>query len=299
MVGGYVKGTAGLVLAVLTGVASAQSPVPSTAVATNVPLGPLSPLPVFPKVAAAVASCHQGVPVPPTLEIEVLDPNVDARGNPTGVLRPAPVITANGPEGRLLVDIPPTVLIHRYYYTGDRTFQASVFPGGPCIVVVNHPHTGERLYIPVQMLPGAPRVTYSSGGIDYDFGKQGISIEFCCLHDRPKVVYREGVPFGQRVGNAVTHTTQATRRLIDRTGLPDLHDRMVSGTKNVVETTLDRANEVGKRLCEPPRALLANTPLGGVFTSSPEERAAKARDAQLQRVQDAASRQDIYVPTNR
>src|SRR5258707_834397 len=83
---------------------------------------------VFPRLNAAVMRPHQPVAVPPGLEIEVLDPNVDPRGNPAVVTRP-------GPMGAILVDIPPTVLVHRYYYTGDRSFQARLLPGGPCVVV--------------------------------------------------------------------------------------------------------------------------------------------------------------------
>src|SRR5207302_10265435 len=140
---------------------------------------------------------HQPTPVPATMEIEVLDPNVDARGNPAVLTRP-------GPAGGVLVDIPPTVLVHRYYYTGDRTFQARLLPGGPCIVVASHPRTGERLYIPVQLPPGAPRVTYTAGSIEYDYGTQAVTISFCCLlHAGPKVTYRQGVPFTQKVENVV------------------------------------------------------------------------------------------------
>src|SRR5262249_51460035 len=150
----------------------------------------------------AVSRPHQPTPVPPALEIEVLDPNVDARGNPAVVTRPATVLTSTGPDGRVIVDIPPTVLVHRYYYTGDRTFQARLLPGGPCIVVVSHPKTGERLYIPVQFPPGAPRVTYTDDSIEYDYGTQAVTISFCCLLcASPKVTYRQGVPLTQKVEN--------------------------------------------------------------------------------------------------
>ena len=46
------------------------------------------------------------------------------------------------------------------------------------VVVVNHPKTGERCYIDVQMIPGAPRVTYTGHSIEYDYGQQGICIHF-------------------------------------------------------------------------------------------------------------------------
>src|SRR5262245_25182228 len=96
-------------------------------------------------LAAALASAtyagdhRPAVTVPATLEIEVLDPGVDPNGNPAVRLQP-------GPDGRVQVDIPPVILVHRYYYSGDRSFQGPMLPGGPSIVVANHPVTGERCY---------------------------------------------------------------------------------------------------------------------------------------------------------
>ena len=131
--------------------------------------------------------------VPPTLEIEVLDPNADPRGRPA-------VELARDDYGNVIVDIPPVVLVHRYYFTGARSFQAQLLPGGPSIVVVNHPKTGERIYIDVQMPPGAPRVTYTDHSIDYDFGDTGVSVVFG-LFGHPSVKYRSGVPVYRKVNN--------------------------------------------------------------------------------------------------
>ena len=97
--------------------------------------------------------------VPAADEIEVISPNVDPLDRPAAVIK-------DWSNGLKTVDIPPTVLVHKYYYTGDRSFQAQLLPGGPSIVVVNHPKTGERCYIEMQMLPGAPRVTYTSHSIE-------------------------------------------------------------------------------------------------------------------------------------
>lgn len=130
--------------------------------------------------------------VPPALEIEVLDPGVDPQGNPAVLLHP----DANG---QMVVDIPPVILVHRYYYTGDRSFQAQMLPGGPSIVVANHPKTGVRSYVSVQMLPGAPRVHYRKKEIEYDYGDYGIVVCYGSFGD-PKVKYRSGMPFHKKVG---------------------------------------------------------------------------------------------------
>ena len=120
---------------------------------------------------SADAKHRRAANVPPTMEIEVLDPNADPLGRPA--------VELNRDDcGNLIVDIPPVVLVHRYYYTGDRSFQAQLLPGGPSIVVVNHPKTGARCYIDVQMMPGAPRVTYTGHAIEYDYGEHGITIHF-------------------------------------------------------------------------------------------------------------------------
>lgn len=260
---------------------------------------PGEPAPLFPKIAAAVHSCHQPVPVPPNLEIEVLDPNVDPRGNPTVLTYPVGALTPTGPAERLMVDIPPTVLVHRYYYTGDRSFQGPMLPGGPSVVVLNHPKTGERLYVPVQMLPGAPRVTYTSNAIEYDYGTQAITISFCWLSHKPKVDYRQGMPAYKKIEHVVVRTGEATRELVNRTGLPEVKDTLVNGTKNVVVTTADRVNTVGKQLLAPPTAMLRMTPLGNLFTSSEEDQAIQARNEAVQRASAAALRAQASIPTNR
>ena len=261
------------------------------------------PPPVFPKVAAYVSGLHATSLVPPALEIEVLDPNVDPRGNPAVLTRPAAVLTSMGPEGRMVVDIPPTVLVHRYYYTGDRSFQAGLLPGGPCIVVVSHPKTGERLYIPVQFPPGAPRVTYTGNSIEYDYGTQAVTISFCCLiNTRPKVTYRNGMLLTQKLENVAVDARDATRRLVSRTAIPKAADKVASGTKSFVFTTMDKANDLAKQSWQAPPIALINkaTPLGTLFTESPEDQAAKARASLLQRAQDQALHQeDAFIKTNR
>ncbi|MFN9822898.1 MAG: hypothetical protein ACK58J_01975, partial [Planctomyces sp.] len=56
------------------------------------------------------------VRVPPADELMVIDPNVDSRNLPT------PVFLPDG-RGNQRIEIPPVVIVHRYYYSGDRSFQ--------------------------------------------------------------------------------------------------------------------------------------------------------------------------------
>lgn len=130
--------------------------------------------------------------VSPVLEIEIVEPNRDPRGNPAIQLK-------NDPQGNTQVSIPPSLIVHRYYYTGDRSFRGPDFPGGPSIIVAQHPRTGEQVYLPVQMLPGSAIVTYSKRSIEYDFGDRAVIVSFPMIGN-PTVSYRAGRPFAEKAG---------------------------------------------------------------------------------------------------
>ena len=213
---------------------------------------------------------HGSTPVPPLLEIAVLDPNVDPLGNPA-------VIARRSADGSgLAVEIPPVALVHRYYYSGDRSFQGPMLPGGPSILVFNHPRTNERTYLDVMMLPGAPRVTYRRDAIEYDYGPQAIIVSFG-LHGRPSVTYRNGVPLLVKARRATAHVGKSAADLVQRTGLPAAGRKAAAGVKNVAETTADRAHDLGKAVASPVVSLVRSTPLASMLTSSAEDRATHAR----------------------
>ena len=131
--------------------------------------------------------------ISPTLEIEILDPNRDARGNPA--------ITVETDEGGgTQVVIPPSLIVHRYYYTGDRSFRGPDFPGGPSIVIAQNPRDGQQVYLQVQMLPGSPIVHYSSRAIEYDFGNRAVTVSFPHVGE-PTVSYRNGRPFPEKAAS--------------------------------------------------------------------------------------------------
>ncbi len=158
---------------------------------------------VFPAVAAVAAlvlgGCMGGkpailrpaaVPVPPSQEIEVLDPAQGATHVP-------PVVLTGGDGGTQQVDVPPAVLVHRYYPSGDRNFQAQFLPGGPVILSLNHPRTLERTYVMATLPPGAPRVTYAGKSIIYDYGPQSVTVSFGPL-GKPTVTYSQGLKAVER-----------------------------------------------------------------------------------------------------
>lgn len=243
---------------------------------------------------ALEAAQPRWAPVPPTLEIEILDPNADPLGNPAVELTQPRC----GEPGWLGVDIPPVVIVHRYYYTGDRTFQGPMMPGGPSIVVVTHPKTGERCYIEVQMLPGAPKVHYKGRSIEYDYGPNGITISFG-FFGTPKVTYRNRVPWRRQANDAVSGVRSGTSRLIEESRLPQVTRAATEGTRNLVANTRNTVEDVGERLLAPAVGLVNATPLGSLFCSSPEEQAQRRRDEAVQRAAREAARANTFIPTLR
>ena len=231
------------------------------------------------------------VPVPPTLEIEVLDPNADPLGNPA-------VLTTKDKDGRTVIDIPPVVLVLRYYFTGERSFQGPMLPGGPSILVMSHPKTGERIYVEAQMLPGAPRVTYSHSSIDFDYGPQAIILKFG-HHGKPSVVYRQGTPLVEKIHQASEARHEKIDQLVERTGLPAAAGKIHDGARNAVGASADGVRSVGKRVAAPVVQLIRATPLSSIFSSNPENQALRERDQLSSRAEAEAKRFTADIPTIR
>lgn len=204
-------------------------------------------------LAGALAVCGAGclptrsgplrpasVPVPPSDEIEILDPGQGSTHVP-------PAVTAVGEDGVQRVDVPPAVLVHRYYPTGDRSFQAQFLPGGPTIVAVNHPKTLERVYIPVTMPPGAPRVTYAGKAIIYDYGPQSVTLAFGPC-GKPTVRYSQGTAVSERVRELAEGAGERAAELADSAGIPSGLQRVRAGARNAFTNT---ASAIGN-LRRPP-----------------------------------------------
>jgi hypothetical protein len=251
-------------------------------------------------VAAAVAVAiagrvSQAVPpsnVPPTMEIEVLDPGVDPEGNPA-------VQLGRGEDGQTIVDIPPTVLVHRYYYTGDRTFQAQMLRGGPVIIVVNHPKTGERTYVEAQLPPGAPRVTYKGNSIIYQYQHHAAILHFG-LFGKASVTYRNGLTWGQTAARAV-HLEQlheGCRKIAAHA------KQSAARCSTPAAGAAVAAGDAAKGVVAPVGRVAVSLPVvRTVFSGDLEERMARKlaehrRDHQAKAGQKEKDRRDWTIPTN-
>jgi len=261
-------------------------------------------LSVFTLVSAGIvcgSACRAGdddfSPVSPLDEVKVIDPRVDPEGKPRAVIQ-------HHGNGNPYVDIPPTIIVHKYYYTGDREFQGPLIPGGPSIVVVNHPVSGERLYLEAQMLPGAPRITYRRHYIDFDFGEQAIRIRFGHLAHlghagTPTVSYREGESLAKEIAEARIKARTSAGHWITRTGLPHAVKSVGHGAVNVVNATADGIHTVGEFLVSPVVQIIDATPVGSIVHRSVEDAAINERDRAVAEATRESERLSGFIPTNR
>lgn len=235
--------------------------------------------------------------VSPVDEITILDPGTNPEGKPSPVLY-------TGADHQPRIDVPPTVIVHNYYYTGDRNFRGPVFRGGPSIVVVNHPLTGERQYLEVQMLPGSPRITYTKSYIDYDFGERQVRLRLLhplkpCDRDTPTVTYSRGRGFAESTQSTVVTCGQHTRDWICRTGVPTAVGAVAHASRNAINSSADIAHDVGAAAAAPFVRVAEATPLGSLLTADPEESARRTRDAAVQRAARNNSDREFSIPTLR
>lgn len=230
------------------------------------------------------AYAEKKAPVPATQEIEVILPGVSSDGIPA-------VLVESDGDNNSKIEIPPTVLVHRYYYTGNRKFQGPYLPGGPSIIVANHPKTKCRVYVDLQLLPGAPEVHYWANMIEYRYGKSRILISFA--HDGgAKVSYKNHLPIGTTFKNVTVGTTKATVGLISKTGVP-------KATSRVARTFGGYTYDAGKFVVDKSKQLLSNTPLSGLITKDKSELDLKTRNRKLQRAVEQNIGANASFPTNR
>lgn len=229
-------------------------------------------------------------PVPPTQEIELLDPGVDPTGKPKAVVRPDPLN-----PGMKQVDVPPTIMVHKFYYSGDRTFQGPMLPGGPMIAALNHPKTGERTYVDIVLPPGAPKITYTSHAIRYDYGPQSVTLSFGVLCGKPTVHYSNATKPGEFIRQAAVKTATGTKNFVQRTGLPQGLQRFGAGAKNAVGTAADHIHDAGRMALTPVVNGLRMLPGAQLLTSNPEEQAEKARDAALRKAERLPNPDSAFI----
>ncbi len=230
-------------------------------------------------------------------DLVIYEPGAHERGLPAVQFRSAD----RGPG--LCVDIPPTVHVHRYYYSGDKEIQGPIMQGGPTVVVASHPKTGERMYVDVMLPAGAPRISYCKSSITYVFPERRVVVHFSRYpfsSDRVIVKYYQGQGIGRKMeafhGKAKSHvkqhmakssSAQSVKQAAADTG------KLLVGVKEAVGTLGSKAIDGAKSAVD---LIPGVVPLRSMAEDRPKR---EYEDT----VRQAARRKELdatrFVPTNR
>jgi hypothetical protein len=227
-------------------------------------------------------------------ELVVVEPDAHERGLPAVRLEPTPA-------GNLRIDIPRTIHVHRYYYSGDKEFQGPILQGGPTIVVARHPLSGEQMYIDVSLPPGAPRIVHNGSSITYLYPNQRVILKFAKHHSCAVAVkYPSGRGLARRCEELHESVRDAAGNALQRSPLIQSLKQsavegreMIAGAADGAETAIvqliDSARQAGGMLpgVEAVRSYGAERPVRRELESIRAAAARKARSA------------TPYLPTNR
>lgn len=210
--------------------------------------------------------------------------------------RPEAVVTGQK------VEIPPAILVHKSYYSGDRDFRAQAFPGGPTLVVVQNPENGRQECLELQMPAGSPRVFYRRHWIDYHFGTQIVRIQFCHpLHPKrqqpPQVKYLKATSDLRQPALDCADTPAG--QWFEKTGLPSLAKGSGDTAKALADSAAGGIRTVSETALKPMRQLRDSTILSRFASANPEEEARKLRDTSVREAQQQAERVSGSIPTQR
>ena len=201
--------------------------------------------------------------VSPSDELLIIDPEVDSQGRPTPIF-------VDQPSGTQRIEIPPTVILHRYYYTGNRDFQGPMIPGGPTVLVANHPITGEQISLRAQLMPGAPRIRYTKHAILYDYGDRCIALEFgllaCC---EPKVIYHRDSGVRRKFDTATGRVGGVISGFVTRTRISEVLRGVEKNKDDAILSLGDRIGDVNTRVSETAQSIVDRTPLGNLGEPRP------------------------------
>lgn len=219
---------------------------------------------------AFLVGTHSGVlgdqqlKVSPADELLVIDPGVDSARRPTPIF--------HGGATGTKIEIPPTVVVHRYYYSGNRDFQGPMLPGGPTVIVANHPITGEQVQLNAQLMPGAPRIRYSKHAITYDYGDRCISVEFgLASFCQPKVVYHRDTGLRRHLAATAQRSAGVATEFVSRAQIPESILWWRRKKSDAVLSLGDHIGETKGRIADVTKRAVNRTPLRGLIEPAPVE----------------------------
>ena len=233
--------------------------------------------------------------VPGLNELVILQPGAHERG------LPAVRLDRTWDGNHLVVDIPPTVHVHRYYYSGDKEFQGPIIQGGPTVVVANHPKTGERMYIEVNLPSGAPKIVHNQCGIAYVYRDRRVILRFSGCQPEKVIVQHvsgRGVRRHWREFHAKVKTT--SRNAWQRSPLAQSAKETTVEGGRLVLGAKEGAESMAAGVIDVFRQAAASLPGVNALRSYAEDRPMRR---ELQAVGSAATAKarsaTEYIPTNR
>ncbi len=259
---------------------------------------------VYPIVLGVVAACAVLLVAPqeapaakPTVaglnELVILDPGTHERGLPA-------VRLAQSPHG-LVVEIPPKVHVHRYYYNGDKEFQGPIVQGGPTVVVANHPTTGRMMYVNASLPGGAPKIVHSRAGITYVYPDRRVVISFSrCSPETAVVAHKNGQGWGQRIQGWRESVDGSVQEHLQRSPLAQSVKETTLGGGELLSGAGTAAEETTANFLDRLRGAAGSFPGVSALRGYAEQRPVRAEQRALEAAAADKTRfATDFMPTNR
>lgn len=232
--------------------------------------------------------------VPGMNELVVFDPAAHERGLSAVKLVP-------NCRGDLVVQIPPTVHVHRFYYNGDKEFQGPILQGGATVVVATHPGTGDKMYIDVSLPPGAPKIIHSASSITYLYTDQRVILKLAKGNSCTATVqHARGQGFFRRWEDVRESVKGTAGSALQRSALVESMKQTAIGGTQLTAGALGAAETGVAGALDAARAAAGAFPGVEPLRSYGADRPARK---QLESARNAAARESRsfteYYPTNR
>jgi hypothetical protein len=205
-------------------------------------------------------------------DLVIYDPGVHERGLPGVEFLP----DGDG----LVVEIPPIVHVHRYYYSGNKEFQGPIIAGGPTV---------ERMYIDTMLPAGAPIVEYDDSSITYAFPDRRVIIVFSCRgKDQATVKYYSGKGLVRKLKEQRDKAKEEHKAAVARSAFANAVKGAAGDVKKVCVGTVGVAGAAATSVVETGTKIVRAVPGVQMLQSAADQRAERL---ELEGLKQAGERQ--------